>query len=79
MRREVRLSEREGGRISPSEHVEMEGRILTTSQKLAYRIAREVEKAFGGRAHFSWSDDDGSLLARVKITANQPTLKKSAK
>lgn len=37
--------------------------VLTTSQKLAHRIAREVEKAFGGRAHFSWSDEDGTLLA----------------
>jgi hypothetical protein len=41
--------------------------VLTTSQKLAHRIAREVEKAFGGRAHFSWSDDDGSLLAAVEL------------
>ncbi len=41
--------------------------VLTTSQKLAHRIAREVEKAFAGRAHFSWSDDDGSLLAVVEL------------
>jgi hypothetical protein len=41
--------------------------VLTTSQKLAHRIAREVEKAFAGRAHFSWSHDEGSLLATVKI------------
>lgn len=41
--------------------------VLTTSQKLAHRIAREVEKAFGGHAHFSWSDDDGSLLAAVEV------------
>ncbi len=41
--------------------------VLTTSQKLAHRVAREVEKAFGGRAHFSWSDDDGSLLAAVEL------------
>jgi hypothetical protein len=41
--------------------------VLTTSQKLAHRIAHEVEKAFGGRAHFSWSDNDGSLLAAVEI------------
>jgi hypothetical protein len=45
--------------------------VLTTSQKLAHRIAREVEKAFGGRAHFSWSDDDGTLLATVKISATR--------
>ena len=41
--------------------------VLTTSQKLAHRIAREVEKAFAGHAHFSWSDDDGSLLATVEV------------
>ena len=41
--------------------------VLTTSQKLAHRIAREVEKAFAGRAHFSWSDNDGSLLAAVEL------------
>ena len=41
--------------------------VLTTSQKLAHRIAREVEKAFAGRARFSWSDDDGSLLAAVEL------------
>jgi NMD protein affecting ribosome stability and mRNA decay len=53
--------------------------VLTTSQKLAHRIAREVEKAFGGRAHFSWSDDDGSLLATVKIAPNQSRPRKSLK
>ncbi len=37
--------------------------VLTTSQKLAHRIARELEKAFGGRAHYTWSDHDGSLTA----------------
>jgi len=47
--------------------------VLTTSQKLAHRFAREIEKAFGGRAHFSWSDDDGSLLAIVEL----PQAKKS--
>jgi hypothetical protein len=36
--------------------------VLTTSQKLAHRVARELEKAFGGRAKYTWSDDDGSLL-----------------
>ncbi len=41
--------------------------VLTTSQKLAHRIAREVEKAFAGRGRFSWSDDDGSLLATVDL------------
>lgn len=36
--------------------------LLTTSQKLAHRVARELEKAFGGRARYAWSDQDGSLL-----------------
>jgi hypothetical protein len=36
--------------------------ILTTSQKLAHRIVRELCKALGGRAAFAWSDD-GTLLA----------------
>ncbi len=49
--------------------------VLTTSQKLAHRIAREVEKAFRGKARFSWSDDDGTLFARVALertTAQKP-------
>ncbi len=29
--------------------------VLTTSQKLAHRIARELQKAFGGRARYTWS------------------------
>ena len=37
--------------------------ILTTSQKLAHRIARELEKAYGGRAHYVWSDREGGLDA----------------
>jgi len=37
--------------------------IKTTSQKLAHRIARELEKAFRGKASYSWSDRDGRLTA----------------
>lgn len=37
--------------------------VLTTSQKLAHRVARELEKAFGGHATYAWSSDDGSLRA----------------
>lgn len=37
--------------------------VLTTSQKLAHRIAHELTKAFRGRARYVWSDRDGSLLA----------------
>lgn len=51
--------------------------VLTTSQKLAHRIAHEVEKAFGGRAHFSWSDDDGTLRASVKIGVGEARTRRS--
>jgi len=37
--------------------------VLTTSQKLAHRIVRELLKAFKGRATYAWSDD-GTLFAR---------------
>lgn len=37
--------------------------ILTTSQKLAHRIAREMVKLYGGVAQYSWSDGDGALDA----------------
>jgi NMD protein affecting ribosome stability and mRNA decay len=37
--------------------------VLTTSEKLAHRIARELEKAFGGRASYVWSHRERSLLA----------------
>jgi hypothetical protein len=36
--------------------------VLTTSQKLAHRIVRELKKVFRGRATYKWSDD-GSLFA----------------
>jgi hypothetical protein len=36
--------------------------VLTTSQKLAHRIAHELAKAFGGTATYTWSTD-GTLLA----------------
>jgi NMD protein affecting ribosome stability and mRNA decay len=36
--------------------------VLTTSQKLAHRLAHEIQKAFGGRVTYAWSDD-GSLFA----------------
>jgi hypothetical protein len=35
----------------------------TNSQALAHRIARELEKAFGGRAYYVWRHRDGHLLA----------------
>ncbi len=36
--------------------------VLTTSQKLAHRLAHELKKAFGGRVTYTWSDD-GTLFA----------------
>jgi len=36
--------------------------VLTTSQKLAHRIVRELTKTFRGRAAYTWSDD-GTLFA----------------
>jgi hypothetical protein len=37
--------------------------VLTTSEKLAHRIAGELAKTWRGRATYQWADD-GSLLAR---------------
>lgn len=48
--------------------------ILTTSQKLAHRIARELEKAFGGKARFTWTTPERSLEAVWEPPA---TLKRS--
>lgn len=57
-------------RYTQAEHrmVQLEHRrsgleVLTTSQKLAHRIARELEKAFGGKAHYEWSEHGGELEA----------------
>jgi len=44
--------------------------ILTTSQKLAHRIAHELAKAFGGKPRFQWSDADGTLFARLQVGKN---------
>lgn len=37
--------------------------VLTTSQQLAHRIAREIEKLRGGHVVYRWSSRDGGLLA----------------
>ncbi len=47
--------------------------VLTTSQKLAHRIARELQKAFGGRARYTWSDQDGALTAIWQQEARRPS------
>jgi hypothetical protein len=46
--------------------------VRTTSQKLAHRIARELQKAFGGRARYTWSDQDGALTAVWQSEARGP-------
>jgi len=49
--------------------------VLTTSQKLAHRIAHELKKAFRGRTSYAWSDRDGALLAtweRDDVPAARP-------
>ena len=71
MRKRVRNVAARAARTQPERRVvsmERQGEvleILTTSQKLAHRVAKELAKAFGGRPSYGWSDD-GSLLARVR-------------
>ncbi len=50
--------------------------VLTTSQKLAHRIAHELKKAFGGRTSYAWSDRDGTLLATWQASAPARKTKK---
>lgn len=67
VRRRVRSVETRARHTQPERRVVNLGvdtgalEVLTTSQKLAHRIARELIKAFGGRARYAWSDQDGSL------------------
>jgi NMD protein affecting ribosome stability and mRNA decay len=49
--------------------------VLTTSQKLAHRLAHELKKAFGGRAAYMWSDD-GSLFATWDYEAPKGALRR---
>ncbi len=75
IRRRIGNVERRAGFTQPQRRVvssEWDGRsleVLTTSQKLAHRIAHELEKAFGGRAKYRWSSEDGSLYATWKHEA----------
>jgi hypothetical protein len=65
----IRNVARRAGHTQPERHIvsidwsDRRLEVLTTSQKLAHRIARELVKAFGGRSSFRWSSDDGSLTA----------------
>lgn len=66
--RRIRNVEARAGHTQPQRRIvsiERRGeqlRVLTTSQKLAHRIARELTKAFRGNAEYRWTDD-GHLLA----------------
>lgn len=50
--------------------------VLTTSQKLAHRIVRELTKAFRGRASYAWSDKDGALFATWQRDATAATTRR---
>ncbi len=69
VRRRVRNVERRAGYTQPERRtIRIECtrsglEVLTTSQKLAHRIARELQKAFGGRTHFTWTTPEGGLEA----------------
>jgi hypothetical protein len=43
--------------------------VMTTAEELAHRIVHELQKAFGGRAAYAWSDCDGSLRAVWEMPA----------
>jgi hypothetical protein len=51
--------------------------VLTTSQKLAHRLAHELKKAFGGRVAYNWSDD-GTLLAHWDYETQKVALRRRA-
>lgn len=50
--------------------------VLTTSQKLAHRIAHELKKLFGGRTSYNWSDD-GTLFATWEFERRKSKTKKN--
>lgn len=69
LRRRVRNVERRARYTQPERRVvSIERRpggleVLTTSQQLAHRIAREIEKLWGGHVVYRWSSRDGALFA----------------
>ena len=54
-------------------------RVTTTSQELAHRIGKEIEKAFGGRTSYSWSDGDRRLLATWRPPSEIPAPRSTSK
>ncbi len=74
VRRRIASVARRAGERQPERRIisiERDGpvlQVLTTSQKLAHRIARELAKAFGGRATYRWSDDRTLVASWVRET-----------
>jgi ribosome-associated translation inhibitor RaiA len=50
-------------RIVSMERTEDGLEVLTTSQKLAHRIARSLTKGFGGQTEYHWTEPHGQLFA----------------
>jgi hypothetical protein len=68
-------------RIVSIDTIESDGKaleVLTTSQKLAHRIAHELKKLFGGRTSYNWSDD-GTLYATWDLDQLKGRAKKAGK
>lgn len=69
IRRRIRNVEQRARFTQPERRVVAAGResseveVLTTSQRLAHRIVKELKKAFRGRASYHWDEHDGSLYA----------------
>ena len=69
LRRRMANVERRAGYTQPERRIlsaDFDGEkleVLTTSQRLAHRIAHEFEKLFGGKVRYNWSPNDGSLYA----------------
>jgi hypothetical protein len=69
LRARIRNVAARAARTQPQRRIVAMGRtgdvmeVLTSSQKLAHRLVRELEKAFRGRTTYAWSDD-GTLFAR---------------
>jgi NMD protein affecting ribosome stability and mRNA decay len=77
VRRRVRNLERRARFTQPERQlVSMEAagdeiEILTTSQKLAHRVGREIEKLLGGRIRYHWDEEDGCLLGTWRRAAKR--------
>lgn len=79
VRRRIYNVERRARATQPERRMVQLGRtgarleVLTTSQKLAHRIAKELEKAFGGRSHYEWTEGEGLLQATWSPEARRRT------